>query len=106
MKDYRETDAGKRRFANPEIYQETVKFQDYLKSMGIAWHNPFSNECTIDFACCMGDRDYHTYFPSYGKAVEQFTNELFEHIKHGNDEHKEWLKTEIKVFFRKYFQFD
>lgn len=37
---------------NPEIYQKTLEFQQYLLDNGIAWHNPFSDECTPGFECC------------------------------------------------------
>jgi len=50
--DYRNTDAGKRRFSNPKLYRETLRFQKILAENGIDWHNFFSDECTPDFACC------------------------------------------------------
>jgi hypothetical protein len=67
-KDYRKTEEGKRRFTNPEVYQKTVDFQNYMQSVGIAWHNPYSDECCSDFACCTGVGDYHTFFPAIDRT--------------------------------------
>jgi hypothetical protein len=55
-KDYRSTDEGRLRFANPEIYQKSIEFQDYLFHNGIAWHNSLSGECTRGFECCSKDK--------------------------------------------------
>lgn len=68
--DYRYTPAGIRRFNNKELYLKTVEFQKLLADNDIAWHNPFSDECTIDFCCCMGNGKYDTYFPSYETAFK------------------------------------
>jgi hypothetical protein len=38
---------------NPELYKKTLEFQSMLREQGIAWHNPFADECTQDFACCV-----------------------------------------------------
>jgi hypothetical protein len=70
--DYRQSEAGKRRFNNPEVYKKTIDFQNYLQSKGVAWHNPYSDECCSDFACCTGEGNYHTYFPSYSQALKEF----------------------------------
>lgn len=32
----------------------THHLQTLLWKCGIPWHNPFTNECTPDFDCCMG----------------------------------------------------
>ena len=50
--NYLETKEGKRRFNNPRIYYLTYLVQKFLYFIGIAWHNSYSNECTIDFNCC------------------------------------------------------
>ena len=50
--DYRKSKEGQRRFNNPIIYWITWKFQSLLWWVGIAWHNPYSDECTKDFNCC------------------------------------------------------
>ncbi|GAB4023331.1 hypothetical protein GCM10028808_73460 [Spirosoma migulaei] len=80
MYDYRETVEGKRRFANPEIYEKTLKFQQEMAKHGIAWHNHFANECTIDFCCCEGnnlsDTNYHTFIPSFRTVAKQALEEL------------------------------
>lgn len=73
--DYRETPEGKWRFENPEAYKKTVEFQKYLQSIGIAWHNPFADECTSDFCCCVGDGKYTRYFPSYERAFKDMLKE-------------------------------
>jgi hypothetical protein len=52
MFNYSKTAAGKRRFNNPRIYHLTIGFQNVLHFIGIAIHNPFSDECTSDFNCC------------------------------------------------------
>jgi hypothetical protein len=44
--DYRKSKEGQRRFNNPIIYWVTWKFQSLLWWVGIAWHNPYSDECT------------------------------------------------------------
>jgi hypothetical protein len=48
-----------------------------LAGEGIAWHNPFSDECTSDFCCCEGGGNYHTYFPSLQKVVGEVFNIKF-----------------------------
>jgi len=68
--DYRNSLAGIRRFNNPELYQKTLEMQKAFKENGIAWHNPFADECTIDFCCCTGEGNYDTYFPSYERALK------------------------------------
>lgn len=50
--DYRKSKEGQRRFNNPKTYWITWKFQSLLWWIGIAWHNPYSDECTKDFNCC------------------------------------------------------
>ena len=99
--DYRETPAGKRRFANPEVYQKTFEFQNYLESQGIAFHNPYSDECNSDFCCCEGNGNYQTYFPSYAKFAKQLLEELYEEIKHGDEAHQQWLKKKMNEFLKK-----
>lgn len=102
MEDYRESEEGKRRFANPEIYQKTVDFQAEMGKAGVAWHNHYSNECTIDFCCCEGDNilgsTYNTYIPSYREVVKQALNELYEKVKHGDPAHQKWLKDQFDSF--------
>jgi hypothetical protein len=50
--DYRQTEYYKWIQQNPEVYRKTVEFQRFLADNGIAWHNPFANECCSDFGCC------------------------------------------------------
>lgn len=99
-KDYRKTKSGLRRFNNPEIYQKSLEFQNYLKSKGIAWHNVFADECTADFCCCVGDGDYLAHFPSYYGSAKQLFKELFDKIKHGDQEHQDWLWNEMQKFLK------
>lgn len=68
--DYRNSLEGIRRFNNPELYQKTVEMQKEFQKNGIAWHNPFSDECTDDFCCCTGQGNYDTYLPSYRQAFK------------------------------------
>lgn len=103
MIDYRYTLSGIRRFNQPDVYKITLEFQKQLASHGIAWHNPFSNECTVDFCCCKGDGKYNAYFPSYEEVIKQFCSELFEETKHGDEEHQKWLKNKIDTFRKKFF---
>lgn len=51
--DYRQTEAGKRRFSHPWIYRCTHLFKIALWKIGIPWHNTYSDECTPDFNCCV-----------------------------------------------------
>lgn len=44
--------------------------QKEFQKNGIAWHNPFSDECTDDFCCCTGQGNYDTYLPSYRQAFK------------------------------------
>ncbi len=108
MKDYRESIAGKRRFSNPEIYAKTLEFQSYLRSKGIVWHNFYSDECTIDFDCCqektIGKIPVTLSVPSEETILKTFSNDLYEEIKHGDDEHKEWLKNKMESFLKKYIE--
>lgn len=101
--DYRFTLSGIRRFNSPDVYIKTVEFQNFLKENGIAWHNSFSNECTSDFSCCVGDGKYHSYLPSYEVLLKQFCNDLFEEVKHGDTDHQDWLKSKIESFRKNYF---
>lgn len=73
--DYRDTPEGKWRFANPSLYQKTLEFQSMLAKHGIAWHNPFANECTADFCCCYGDGKYKKYFPSMDQMLKDINTE-------------------------------
>ena len=50
--DYRTSKEGQRRFKNKKTYWLTWKLQSFLWKIGIAWHNPYSDECTKDFNCC------------------------------------------------------
>ena len=106
MEDYRNSEEGKRRFANPEIYQKTVDFQEEMRSMGVAWHNHYSNECTIDFCCCQGDNlkstNYSQYIPSNREVIKQALEELFDQVKHGDAEHQKWLRNKFKEFLQGY----
>ena len=51
---------------NPDAYTVSVEFQRKMAQLGIAWHNVFSNECTIDFECCspLDHSKYHTHIRS------------------------------------------
>ena len=102
MEDYRDSEEGKRRFANPEIYQKTLDFQEEMGKAGVAWHNHYSDECTIDFCCCQGDNlsntKYTTYIPSNREVVKQALSDLFEIVKHGDAEHQKWLKDKFDSF--------
>lgn len=106
QKDYRKTKSGKRRFGNPAIYKKSLEFQKYLKENGIAWHNVFADECTIDFCCCEGDGDYHTHFPSYYASAKVLFKELFDKIKHGDKEHQDWLWNEMQQFLKQEVLYD
>ena len=99
--DYTKEIAGIRRFSDKETYVKSLDFQDFLKTKGIAWHNVFADECTLDFCCCEGDGDYKTHFPSYHSSAKQLFQELFERIKHGDKEHQDWLKNEMDKFLKK-----
>mgnify|MGYP000552973827 CR=1 FL=1 len=86
MKNYAESEEGKRRFANPQIYQKSLDYQAEMGKLGVAIHNHYSDECTIDFCCCQGDNlkgveglqdtNYHTYIPSFTTSLKQAFSEL------------------------------
>lgn len=115
--DYKTTEEGRRRFENTEIYEETLKFQKRLASLGVAWHNHFSDECTIDFCCCQGDNmrelkgdngeiypatAYQFYIPSFKEVIKLALEELYEECKHGDKEHQDWLKNKFNSYFKNY----
>ena len=102
--DIRDTESFKRCIENPEVYRESIKFQNFLAQHGIAWHNTFSNECTEDFSCCEGDGQYKTYLPSYYNFAKTIFEELFQKIKHGDMEHQMWLENEMKSFLDELYQ--
>lgn len=101
--NYLETEEGVRRFKEKEIYSLTLEFQEKLKEHGVAWHNTFSDECTVDFCCCEGDGNYKYYLPSYRSVVKQALQELFEECKHGDQEHQDWLENKFKEYLRNNF---
>lgn len=76
-----------------------------MGELGIAVHNHFSNECTIDFCCCEGDNlegtNYRHYIPSFRSSAKQLFEELFEEIKHGDQEHQDWLKNKMDEFIKR-----
>ena len=37
---------------DPEAYEISQMFQQLMWERGIAWHNPFANECVPDGSCC------------------------------------------------------
>lgn len=96
MSNYNDTIEGKRRFKNPDIYKKTLDFQNQMKDLGIAWHNHFADECTIDFACCCGDKDYKHYIPSFRTVIKQAFNDYYEEIKHLDSDGK--IKKHIQLF--------
>ncbi len=117
MIDYKETEEGARRFANSEIYKKSLDFQKDMKLMGVAWHNHFADECTIDFCCCEGDNlpkidgdngktypatDYRFYIPSFRSVIKLALEELYEECKHGDQEHQDWLKNKFDVYLKQY----
>ncbi len=61
--DVRNEPSFKRCTDNPEAYKLSLKFQEDMAKIGVAWHNNFSNECTIDFCCCLGGGDYKMHVP-------------------------------------------
>lgn len=105
--NYLETEEGKRRFENKQVYELSLKFQQDLKELGVAWHNVFSDECTTDFCCCCGDNlddtNYSIYLPSYRSVVKLALEELFEITKHGDQEHQDWLENKFKEYLEENF---
>lgn len=113
IEDYRNSIEGKRRFENSEIYGLTLQFQDNLRKLGVAWHNVFADECTIDFCCCQGDNmealgeeypntDYKHYLPSYKEVIKLALDELYEECKHGDQDHQDWLKNKFNSYLNTY----
>lgn len=96
--DVRDTQSFQRCINNPEVYKKSVEFQNYLYENDIAWHNNVANECTIDFCCCQGDGDFDTNLPSYYSFAKEILEELFQKIKHGDQEHQDWLENEMKKY--------
>lgn len=105
--DYAKSEEGKRRFDNPEIYQKSLDFQSEMGKLGVAWHNHFADECTIDFCCCEGDNmkdtDYKHYIPSFRQVVKLALEELLEECKHGDQEHQDWLENKFKNYLNQNF---
>jgi cytosine/adenosine deaminase-related metal-dependent hydrolase len=99
MIDYRNTVEGSRRFANPDIYQKSLDFQEEMARHGIAWHNHYADECTPDFCCCHGDNlsdtSYHTYIPSFRAVVKQALDELKEKVSDKDRAHFESLVSSV-----------
>lgn len=63
--DYRKTPEFKWTKESPELYLKVLQLQNELREAGVAWHNPFSNECNADFSCCEGHGPgVHTFVPS------------------------------------------
>lgn len=116
MQDYRYELEGKRRFDNPSIYKKTLEFQNEMAKLGVAWHNHFANECTIDFCCCQGDNmkeiisengtvypatNYKHYIPSFRTVIKDALDELYEEVKHGDLEHQRWLRNKFNDYVKK-----
>jgi len=93
---------------NAEIYKKTLEFQKYLREHGIAWHNFYANECTIDFDCCegkaIGKVPVTISAPSERIVVKTAFENLFEEIKHGDQEHQDWLKEKMDKFLNENYQ--
>ena len=100
-KDYRKSNPGIRRFSDKETYAKSLEFQYFLKTKGIAWHNTFADECTIDFCCCEGDGEYKLHLPSYYSSAKQLFSELFEQIKPIDKEGQNLLKSKMDSFLSK-----
>lgn len=102
--DYKKTIEGKRRFENPQLYQKTLDFQKEMAANGVAWHNHFSDECTIDFCCCIGDNmkgenvdtNYTHFIPSFKTAIKQAFEEYYEEVKQLDKDGK--IKQHIDLF--------
>lgn len=108
--NYQDSVEGKRRFENKEVYKKTLDFQNEMKKHGIAWHNHFANECTIDFCCCEGDNvkklhgnngeiypasEYKHYIPSYRTVIKEAFQELLDDCK--NFKKHEQLELQKKI---------
>ena len=115
--DVRDSVEFKRSIENKKAYQLSLKYQQDMSKLGIAVHNHFADECTIDFCCCKGDNmpelkgdngqvysktDYKTYLPSYKTAIKQALEELYDKVKHGDLEHQQWLKNEFDNYIKNY----
>lgn len=109
--DYANTPEGQRRFENPDVYQKTLEFQKEMAANGVAWHNHFADECTIDFCCCKGDNrkelkggngkvypatNYLHHIPSFRTAIKQSFEEYYEEIKHLDKDGK--IKQHMDLF--------
>lgn len=55
MKDFRNTNAFRRRVKAPTLYLAIVRIQTVLHGLGISVHNFWADECTPDFNCCTKD---------------------------------------------------
>lgn len=51
-----------------DIYKKSNELQRELEKIKIAWHNPFSDECQSDFACCEEIGDFDLRIPSINSA--------------------------------------
>jgi hypothetical protein len=70
-KDMRDQDAVRRIENYPIQYRLSIQFQEKMRSLGIAWHNTFSDECTHDFGCCTNIGDYKERIPATNKPVSK-----------------------------------
>jgi hypothetical protein len=87
------------------FYLKTVEFQKFLQTQGIAWHNPFSDECTNDFECCCGGGDYKHYFPSYEHVVKNQHEEMYRKnfsLVDEDQEIKKILTESVKEYFQEF----
>ena len=98
--NYFKSKAGKRRFNNPKVYEESLKFQILLQNNGIAWHNPFSDECTNDFGCCENIGDYNTRIPCHNTWIKRLFSRLFKECEHGDQDHRDWLEKKMQDFLK------
>lgn len=65
--DVRQTPEFIWKHEHPEEYQRSLDFQQYLMTLGIAWHNPLANECTPDFGCCRYLGEYKIRINRHGE---------------------------------------
>jgi hypothetical protein len=64
-----------------ELIKRSIEFQQFLFERGISWHNPISNECCLDFSCCMPINANTKYmFPS-PDISNDFVNEFLKNCK-------------------------
>lgn len=81
-----------------EIYKKSHELQKELDSIGVAWHNPFSDECNNDFGCCSNIGNYEIRVPSIENAQIDAIKAFVEHFQLPEKQSNEFIDKFIKSY--------